>query len=61
VYLLDEPTANLDADGRRRVIDLIAQLAEADKAVLLACHDQEMVNLPGVVRLHLENGRLDRQ
>ncbi len=59
VYLLDEPTANLDADGRRRVIDLIAQLAAADKVVVIACHDLEMINLPGVVRLHLENGRLE--
>ena len=59
VYLLDEPTANLDADGRRRVIELIAQLAAADKVVVIACHDLEMINLPGVVRLHLENGSLD--
>ncbi len=59
VYLLDEPTANLDADGRRRVIDLIAQLAAADKVVVIACHDLEMINLPGVVRLHLENGCLN--
>jgi tungstate transport system ATP-binding protein len=58
VYLLDEPTANLDADGRRRVIELIAQLAAADKVVVIACHDLEMINLPGVVRLHLENGSL---
>jgi tungstate transport system ATP-binding protein len=60
VYLLDEPTANLDADGRRRVLDLIGQLASADKVVVVACHDQEVINLPGVVRLHLENGRLER-
>ncbi len=59
VYLLDEPTANLDADGRKRVIELIAQLTAADKVVIIACHDQEVINLPGVVRLHLENGRLE--
>ncbi len=59
VYLLDEPTANLDADGRRRVIDLIAQLAAADKVVVIACHDLEMIKLPGVVRLHMENGRFN--
>lgn len=59
LYLLDEPTANLDADGRRRVIELIAQLAAADKVVVIACHDLEMINLPGMVRLHLDNGRLD--
>jgi tungstate transport system ATP-binding protein len=59
VYLLDEPTANLDVDGRRRVIELIAQLADENRVVMLACHDQEMISLPGVVRLHLENGRLE--
>ena len=59
VYLLDEPTANLDADGRRRIIELIAQLSAADKVVMIACHDLEMINLPGVVRLHLENGSLN--
>ena len=59
VYLLDEPTANLDADGRRRVIELIAQLSAADRVVVIACHDLEMINLPGVVRLHLENGSLN--
>jgi len=59
VYLLDEPTANLDAAGRRRIIELIAQLSAADKVVMIACHDLEMINLPGVVRLHLENGSLN--
>ncbi|MGH9555245.1 MAG: energy-coupling factor ABC transporter ATP-binding protein, partial [Terriglobales bacterium] len=59
VYLLDEPTANLDADGRRRVIELVAQLAAADKVVVIACHDLEVINLPGVVQLHLENGSLN--
>lgn len=59
LYLLDEPTANLDADGRRRVIELIAQLAGGEAAVLIACHDQEVINLPGVVRLHLGNGKIE--
>lgn len=61
VYLLDEPTANLDADGRRRVVELIAQLADENRVVLIACHDQEMISLPGVVRLHLEKGALNAQ
>jgi hypothetical protein len=29
--------------------------------VVIACHDQEVINLPGVVRLHLENGNLQPQ
>ena len=36
-----------------------ANASAADKVVVIACHDQEVINLPGVVRLHLENGRLD--
>ena len=59
VYLLDEPTANLDADGRRRVIELLSRLAGADNMMLIACHDQEVINLPGVARLHLTEGKLD--
>ena len=58
LLLLDEPTANLDADGRRRIIDLLARLFAEGVSVLIACHDREIIELPGVRRLHLENGRL---
>ena len=58
LLLLDEPTANLDADGRRRVIELIARLCADGVCVLIACHDREIIELPGVRRFHLENGRL---
>ena len=40
VLLLDEPGANLDIRGRRRLIDL---LAGRDEAMLLATHDLPMV------------------
>ncbi|MGP1678272.1 MAG: energy-coupling factor ABC transporter ATP-binding protein [Burkholderiales bacterium] len=58
LLLLDEPTANLDADGRRRTIDLLARLFTEGVTVLIACHDRELIELPGVQRLHLENGKL---
>ncbi len=58
LLLLDEPTANLDADGRRRIIALLASLCAEGVSVLIACHDRELIELPGVQRFHLENGKL---
>ncbi len=59
LYLLDEPTANLDADGRRLVMSLIEAIAREGRTLLIACHDRELLALPGVERLHLVKGRLE--
>lgn len=58
LLLLDEPTANLDADGRRRTLELLARLCAEGVSVLIACHDREIIELPGVRRFHLEGGKL---
>ena len=58
LYLLDEPTANLDGEGRRQTIDLVQKLARDGAGVVIACHDREIIELPGVRRFHLENGKL---
>ena len=58
VMLLDEPTANLDADSRRQIVHLLEELSLAETCVLVACHDQEIIGLPGTTRLHLRDGRL---
>jgi tungstate transport system ATP-binding protein len=58
LLLLDEPTANLDADGRRRTLELMQRLFAEGVSVLIACHDRELIELPGVTRFHLEDGRL---
>ena len=58
LLLLDEPTANLDADGRRRTLELLVRLFAEGVSVLIACHDRELIELPGVQRFHLENGKL---
>jgi len=59
LFLLDEPTANLDADGRQQVIRLIRDLCISNSTVLLACHDREIIELPHMHRLHLDQGRLE--
>jgi tungstate transport system ATP-binding protein len=58
LFLLDEPSANLDGEARTQVIALIRQLVQDKRSLLIACHDRELIELPGMLRLHLENGRL---
>ena len=58
MILLDEPTANLDAEARAQTIALIGKLCGENVTVLLACHDRELIELPEIRRLHLEAGRL---
>jgi tungstate transport system ATP-binding protein len=57
LMLLDEPTANLDKEGRAQTLALLAQLRDERRTVIVACHDQEVISL-GLVPLHLEDGRL---
>ena len=59
LYLLDEPTANLDDTGRELVTRLIDAIAAEGRTLLIACHDRDLLGLPGVRRLHMTNGRLD--
>lgn len=49
VVFVDEPTASLDADNRRRVIDLLLERAQAGCTVVAATHDEEMMAACGVL------------
>ena len=59
LLLLDEPTANLDGPAREQVIALIPTLLEAGGSVIMACHDRDLIGLPGIRRLKLRDGRLE--
>ena len=59
LLLLDEPTANLDGAAREQVIALIPTLLEQGSTVVMACHDRDLIGLPGVQRLKLRDGRLE--
>jgi tungstate transport system ATP-binding protein len=61
LFLLDEPTANLDAEARHQTMKLIRDLCDANSTVVLACHDREIIELPHMNRLHMENGKIDAQ
>lgn len=58
LFLLDEPTANLDAEARQQTMRLIRDLCDANSTVVLACHDREIIELPHMHRLHMENGKI---
>jgi len=58
LMLLDEPTSNLDKEGRAQTLALLAQLRDERRTVIVACHDEEVISLPGVARLQLEDGTL---
>ena len=60
LMLLDEPTANLDREGRAQTLALLAQLRDERRTVIVACHDQEVIALDGLVRWHLEDGSLSQ-
>jgi tungstate transport system ATP-binding protein len=59
LLLLDEPTANLDGPAREQVMALIPTLVEAGSSVVMACHDRDLIGLPGISRLKLRDGRLE--
>ena len=59
LLLLDEPTANLDGPAREQVMALIPTLLEAGSSVVMACHDRDLIGLPGIHRLKLRDGRLE--
>ncbi|MEJ2479444.1 MAG: ATP-binding cassette domain-containing protein [Acidihalobacter sp.] len=58
VLLLDEPTANLDAQSRARVEDLVGRFCGQGGAVLWVTHDPEQALRVAGRRLELANGEL---
>jgi ABC-type multidrug transport system fused ATPase/permease subunit len=57
VYLLDEPDANLDAAGVKMVAEILRELADAGKIVVVAAHTPELIAAADRV-VYLENGRV---
>jgi cell division transport system ATP-binding protein len=58
ILLADEPTANLDGESARRVLDIFAEFNQVGVTVLIATHDQNLVLQYGKRVVHLEAGRV---
>jgi ABC-type lipoprotein export system ATPase subunit len=57
VLLADEPTAELDAENRERIVDLLVRLGRAGAIVVIASHDPDVVGRCDDV-LELDAGRV---
>lgn len=57
VLLADEPTAELDAENRERIVDLLVRLGHAGAIVVIASHDPDVVSRCDDV-LELDGGRV---
>ena len=58
LLVLDEPTSNLDAAGRRAFLDLLLRLKHAGKTILFTSHRPEEVHHVADRIVTLENGRI---
>ena len=60
IILADEPTANLDVDTGREMIELLVQLKETEGVtVISATHDMKMLDVSDRI-LWIRDGRVDR-
>ena len=60
ILLADEPTASLDAVQSAKMLELFKQISDAGTTVVLATHDLQLANGPGVRLVRLRKGRLVR-
>ncbi len=58
LLLLDEPTANLDGDARKQVLELVTALCIENHTVVIASHDPEIIRLAILNRLHISGGQV---
>jgi cell division transport system ATP-binding protein len=63
LLIADEPTGNLDPDTSREIMDLLARINSRGTTVVLATHDENIVNLYRRRTLVISQGKLvaDRQ
>jgi tungstate transport system ATP-binding protein len=58
ILLLDEPTANLDTDGRDRTISMLKAFLKSGTAVVISTHDPSIFAALEGHALHLEDHKL---
>jgi cell division transport system ATP-binding protein len=58
LLIADEPTANLDAESAARIVEIFVAFNQVGVTVLIATHDQALVERLGKRIFHLEGGRI---
>lgn len=58
LLVADEPTANLDAESAERIVEIFVEFNRVGVTVLIATHDQHLVERYARTVLRLEEGRI---
>ena len=58
ILLADEPTGNVDPEMAERLMYLFVELNKLGTTIVIATHDNSLVEKIGAPRLHLEKGKL---
>jgi cell division transport system ATP-binding protein len=58
LLIADEPTANLDAESAARILEIFVAFNQVGVTVIIATHDQGLVQRYGKRVLHLAEGRI---
>ncbi|MCU9593309.1 ATP-binding cassette domain-containing protein [Caldibacillus thermolactis] len=61
ILFVDEPTASLDVDNRKMVIDLFTEFASRGRTVIVSTHDQEMIEACDVLHEVGKNNAIIKQ
>jgi ABC-type lipoprotein export system ATPase subunit len=57
VILADEPTGNVDSTTGKRIVELLKQLAEQGRTVIVVTHDRSIADVADV-RMNMEDGHI---
>lgn len=61
LLIADEPTGNVDIEMGKRIMHLLCELNKHGTTVLVATHDQELINSFNYPRLFLKDGKLHKE
>ena len=58
ILFADEPTGNLDKATSREIYNLLKKINQAGTTVIMATHDEILINLDKQHRVHLDKGKI---
>lgn len=57
-YIMDEPSANVDGEGLRMIVDIVEKLQEEGKGIVVSTHDADLAKEVGDHFYFMDGGRI---